>query len=292
LGRDLWVRNLDALITRLRQLPDFISERYLGLLEQIKRMSPRMLDEAFDRVRQEIDNAMRQLDELMTPELAMAGPGGMRMPVPDSPRGADSMQMSSISDEISEEMHELSGGGRSISDRGHTADEMAGMAEEVVRGRGRIDRLERHHTVFVFILHAVQARRSGRAPQTLNRASGQGFRQIVDEIFPQALVNMERARHGDLHRILNDNLDELLEPQRVADRIARAAGEMRDHGWLMVQRGGRRAMLERLQHLTERELIDIVEEAYTRVYREHPGILSDEIMRETLAAIDAVRQGL
>ncbi len=287
-GRDLWMRSLDATLSRLRSFPDFVSERYVRIVERIRTMSPSMLDEAFAEVREQITETLRYM---MNPSPgAVMTPNGLQMAMPTGPvRGADNAHMSSLRDE----MHELSGGGRSTSAPDLTHEERMRLGGEVASRRGgRIDRLERHHTVFVFVLRAIQAQRSGRAPGTLTRASAEGFRQIVDDLFPQGLVNMERAVHADLHRHLNNTLDELLEPRAVAERVARAAGEMRDQGWLIVQRGGTRQMLERLQHLTENELLSIVEEAYMRVYREHPGLISDDIMRETMEAIDQVRRGL
>jgi hypothetical protein len=115
----------------------------------------------------------------------------------------------------------------------------------------------------------------------------------VDDLFPQGLVGMERMVHVDLHRALNDILDEMLEPQRVLDLIARrGAPEGFGAGLRVVERGGAREMMQRLQHVTELELVEIVEQAYRRVFAEHPGLVSDEVIEETLQAIERVRRAL
>jgi hypothetical protein len=143
------------------------------------------------------------------------------------------------------------------------------------------------------VLRAIESRRAGRAAREVTGAGGEGFRQIVDDLFPQALVGMERMTHVDLHRALNDILDEMLEPQRVTDLMARrGAAEGFGAGSRVVERGGAREMMRRLQHITELELVDIVEQAYRRVFAEHPGLVSDEVIEETLQAIDRVRRAL
>jgi hypothetical protein len=202
----------------------------------------------------------------------------------------------STSEEIAETLKEKTEyPGRSLTDTaGHTAGESARLAEEIAGSLGgRLDRLEQHHSVFVFVLRAIQARRAGRAARTVTSKGGEGFRQIVDDMFPQKLVGMERMAHDDVHRALNDVLDEMLEPQRVVDLIERRGlPETFGQGFRVVERGGARDMMQRLQYVTELELVDIVEQAYRRVFIEHPGLVSTETMQETLQAIDSVRRAL
>jgi hypothetical protein len=205
-------------------------------------------------------------------------------------------------DALRNAMRERAGGGldasrsRSLSDTsGRTAEEAAALGEEVVSAGGRLDRFERHHSVFVYVLRAIQARRAGRPVQSVTGVGSEGFRQIVDTLFWQGdeLVMMDRMTHASLHRALNDVLDEMLEPQRVIDLIARrGAVEGFGPGRRVVESGGAQAMMRRLQSITEHELVDIVEEAYRRVFNEHPGLLSDEMIQETFLAIERVRQGL
>jgi hypothetical protein len=82
--------------------------------------------------------------------------------------------------------------GRSLTDTaGHTAGESADLAKGVVSdAAGRIERLEEHHSVFVFVLRAIQAKRAGRAAATVTGKGGEGFRQIVDGLFHQELVRL------------------------------------------------------------------------------------------------------
>jgi hypothetical protein len=225
----------------------------------------------------------------VTPE-ASAQPTAPARPTPHEPPPSGSTR-----EEIHEFMKEQTGyEGRSLAETsGYAPSERAALGAEIVGAGGRLDRLEQHHTVFVFVLRAIQARRAGRSARSVTGAGSEGFRQIVDDLFPQQLVGLEQMRHDDLHRALNDTLDRLLEPARVVDLIARRGPPAGfGPGSRVVERGGARAMMERLQHVTELELVDIVEDAYRQVNLEHPGLLSPEMMEQVLREIARVRQGL
>jgi hypothetical protein len=185
--------------------------------------------------------------------------------------------------------------GRSLTDTaGHTASEAAEIAKEIVSDvKGRIERSERHHSVFVFVLRAIQAKRAGRKVASVTAKGGEGFRQIVDALFPQKLVELHLPVHNDLHRAVNDILDEMLEPEKVINLIERKVRpESFGAGWKVVERGGAKEMMRRLNQVTERELVEIVDEAYRRAFREHPGLVSDEIMKKILDDIDSVKRAL
>jgi len=193
--------------------------------------------------------------------------------------------------------------GRSLTDTaGHTPEEATALGAEIVDEGGRWDRLEAHHPVEVFVLRAIQARRKGRAAHTVTGAGGEGWRQIADELFPQGdpgqpdfggLVPLERMRHGDFHRALNDTLDQMLEPAQV--RAREALGNRPPTfgpGSRIVERQGAAGMTRRLTHLSEGELLNILEEAYRRVEHDHPDMLSRDTWKEMHQAFARVRRML
>ncbi|WP_298890063.1 DUF4157 domain-containing protein [uncultured Serinicoccus sp.] len=284
-GQRAWRQKVDRVLGAISRVPGFLLDQLGPLprrLQQVARESQARLDEAYRTVQEMIDSGLRVVDEaLSAPGQALQTAGGPPLAM-----------MSSMRPDRAE-YDLLSGGGRSISDwAGHTADEAVDLADELIQsGLARSDWLERHHTVFVYLLRAISSRRTGRPASTLTQSAGQGFRQIVDEIFPQTLVDLDRIVHARLHRLLNDVLDEMLVPDRVAARMARV-DEFREFGFQMVQREGVRGMLRRLEFLTKHELVDILEEAYLRVHRENPGMLSDETLGALMDAIDEVRRSL
>ena len=190
--------------------------------------------------------------------------------------------------------------GRSLTDTaGHTQEEAAALGAEIVDTGGRWDWLEAHHPVEVFVLRAIQARRMGRAARTVTGAGGEGFRQIVDELFPQGdpgqpefggLVPLERLRHRDFHRALNDTLDQMLEPAQVEARRARGNPPPTfGPGSRFVERQGAAGMMRRLEGLSEGELLNVLEEAYRRVRVDHPDMLSPDTWEEIHQAFTRVR---
>lgn len=319
-GMAAWNRTVERVSRYVALIPTFVSGRLRVLRElwgRIVAIAPARLAQAFAWIRRMWDSVIETVQRRLasggappprpaaprvqqvytegelrtvtsTPEVVRGPRSGVRpeysaTPTPRRRPPQPEPPPRSAREEIGEVIsQETAHPGRSLTDTaGHTADEAASLAEEVVSAGGRLDRLERHHSVFVFVLRAIQSRRAGRARRSVPGAGGEGFRQIVDDLFPQPLVTMDRMTHTALHRALNDILDEMLEPQRVLDLIARRG---------VVERGGAPAMMQRLQHITELELIDIVEETYRRVFTEHPGLLSDEMIEEALRAIERVRQ--
>jgi uncharacterized membrane protein HdeD (DUF308 family) len=231
-----------------------------------------------------------------TPEVS-AQPSAPRRRVEEAPRSEGSTRQ-----EIREHVREETGEeGRSVSDvEGHTLEEAAALGQEILGEGGRLDHLEAHHPVEVFLLRAIQARRVGRAAGTVRAQGGEGFRQVVDVLFPQGdpaqaefggLVPLEKLRHDELHRALNDTLDVMLEPERVADlRERRGPPPTFGPGSRVVQGEGAAGMMRRLQALTENELLNLLEQAYTTVQREHPGLLNQREWAAVHQAFDRIRE--
>ena len=175
----------------------------------------------------------------------------------------------------------------------HTAEEATHIGEEIISSGGRLDWMERHHSVYVYLLNAIAAHRSGRSISSVAAPNRRAFRLIVDELFGQELVNMERMVHVDLHRAVNDVLDNMLEPQRVAALVVRNPHIASfGPGRRVVQLQGTPGMMQRLEIYTARDLVNILERAYLRVFAEHPGLVSDEVIEEILQQIHRVRQAL
>jgi hypothetical protein len=147
------------------------------------------------------------------------------------------------------------------------------MAES---GAGRVRPLERHHAVFVYMLRAVRAR-------LLGRPAGNMTREVVDELFPQRIITLEPGRHAEIHRAVAEAVDDILARDAMAARPGRQPG--------YTDRAGAPGLVRRTD-VTPTEAIDILEEAYRRVYREHPGLISDEMMTEILDAFEQVRASL
>jgi hypothetical protein len=317
-ARARWDRKLADVQLLLNALPAAVRSQLSGLIEQvdaIERASQLHLGPAFDEINRVISPALQELVSLM------AGPG----------LGRPAYAMS-LRPDIGD-FETLQGGTRSISDwLGQVGEETWFVDRVIEAGVARIARLERHHTVFVFVLRAIQARRAGRPAASVTGVGSEGFRQIVDELFPQQLVHLDKETHDFLGQYLNDVLDKMLEPKRMAERFAKAAAEksdwkslsgelsallgqpvrkaevleliallrgpvheaalLRDEGFKIVNQEGVQGMMRRLQQVTESELIDIVEEAYQRVFSENPDMFSHDVIQQTFAAIDEVRRGL
>ncbi len=281
-GREMWFAKLAEVRRLIDGVPMFMRSQLEGLiarLDDIKRMSVRMLDDA-----------MRSIDEMMRagfealgvrmdqPMLAMAG----------GPPGAF---MSSRSDEIAEDMGRLSGGGRSLSEwTERNLDEAEEIASELVEaGAAQIQRFERHHAVFVYLLNAIASSGAGRRAAI----AGDTFRRIVDDIFPQRLIDLDPAIHSILHMQFWRIFDEIFEPNQFVERLRRVALNEWDVSFnSIVERAGAPGMLRRMQQLTEHELMDIIEETYLRIFRENPGLLSPRLQREIIEQIDEVRRYL
>ncbi|MCC7247889.1 MAG: DUF4157 domain-containing protein [Lysobacter sp.] len=280
-GRQMWFSKLAEVRRMLEEVPTFLRSQVQGLIDLIDdiwRRSPRMLDEAMES----IDEMMRAGFEALGirvdgPVFAVAG-------------GPPGFFMTSHGDEIAEEMNRLSGGGRSVSDwAGHTLDEAEDIADELVEaGAASMQRMERHHGVFVYLLNAIASSRAGRRVAV----AGETFRAIVDDLFPQRLIDLEPGVHGILHMQFWRIFDEIFEPERFMQRLRRGLSESDISFSSIVERAGAPGMLRRMQELTEHELLDIIEETYIRIFRENPSLISARVQREILEQIDEVRRYL
>jgi hypothetical protein len=281
-GREMWFAKLAEVRRLIDGVPTFLRSQLQGLiarLDDIERMSVKMLDDA-----------MRSIDEMMRAGFEALGVrmDGPMFAMAGGPPGAF---MSSHGDEIAEEMGRLSGGGRSVSDwAGHTVDEAEEIASELVEaGAAQIQRFERHHAVFVYLLNAIASSGAGRRAAV----AGDTFRRIVDDIFPQRLIDLDPIVHNILHMQFWRIFDEIFEPNQFIERLRRVALNEWDVSFnSIVERAGAPGMLRRMQQLTEHELIDIIEETYLRIFRENPGLLPRATQIEIIEQIDEVRRYL
>jgi Domain of unknown function (DUF4157) len=281
-GREMWFAKLAEVRRLIDGVPTFMRSQLQGLiarLDEIERMSMRMLDQA-----------LGSIDEMMRAGFEALGVGmdGQVFAMAGVPRG---VFMSSHSDEIAEEMGRLSGGGRSVSDwAGHTVDEAEEIAAELVEASAaQIQRFERHHAVFVYLLNAIASSGAGRRAAI----AGDTFRRIVDDIFPQRLIDLDPVVHNILHMQFWRIFDEIFAPDQFVERLRRVALNEWDVSFnSIVERAGAPGMLRRMQQLTEHELMDIIEQTYIRIFRENPGLLSPRLQREIIEQIDEVRRYL
>jgi hypothetical protein len=223
------------------------------------------------------------------------GPPEGGTPPPERPSG------SSAEEDLGEFLGEETGEeGRSLTDtEGHGPEQRQALLEETTEeGVARGGMIEQHHSAFVYVLRAIRSRLLRRPPASVTGAGGEGFRQVVDEIFPQERVAIEPLRHDDIHAALNDVLDDMLEPPQVdttgmtpaeAAR-ARARAQVERSGSRVVERQGARGMMRRLETMSDVDLLNLLEQAYERVYDEYPGLISEEMMQEIRAAFDVVRR--
>lgn len=282
-GREMWFSKLAEVRRMLEEVPTFFRSQVQPLMDaidEIRRISPRMLNQA-----------MESIDEMMRAGFEALGirVDGSVFAMEGGPPGFF-MAMSSHGDEIAEEMGHLSGGGRSVSDwAGHTLDEAEEMADELIEaGAGSMQRMERHHGVFVYLLNAIASSRVGRRVAV----AGETFRAIVDDLFPQRLIDLDPGVHDILHMQFWRVFDEIFEPDEFMRRLQRGLHEWDISFSSIVERAGAPGMLRRMQQLTETELLDIIEETYIRIFRENPGLIPAATQREIIEQIDEVRRYL
>jgi hypothetical protein len=190
--------------------------------------------------------------------------------------------------------------GSSASDyAGYDATERAKRAEDLAEaGVGAIQGMEDHHWVFVFFIRAIEMKRANRKVRTIDKGSTEGFRDVVDEVFKQKLTSLPKLKHKDLHRALDDVLDEMLEPDRVAKLAERNRKTPSKRpksfgtGSQLVSKGGVKKMMSRLKTMTPMQILDILETAYLKVYRLHPGLMSKDDLKALIDAFDVVRKAV